>query len=213
MIEVKNLCKNFSGVNIITDLSFDVSANEFIVIKGTSGSGKTTLLNMIGHLDHPSSGLIKIDQKELRSKKDIRNAQRYTFGYIFQNFLLMNNKTVEENLLVSKKFSNEFDNDAILTTLDKVGLNKSILTKKVYQLSGGEQQRIAIARTLLKPCNIILADEPTGNLDSKNKKAILQILLNLKKEGKTVLCVTHDDEISAQADRIIYLESSNIPSV
>ena len=128
------------------------------------------------------------------------------FGYIFQNYCLIENDTVKENLLLSKKYRKNFKEKELEESLEKVGISKEYLGHKVCELSGGEQQRIAIARTMLKPCEIILADEPTGNLDTSNKEKIIHLFKELKKEGKTIICVTHDEEMAKSADRIIDLK-------
>ena len=128
------------------------------------------------------------------------------FQSIFQNYALIENDTVKENLLLSKKYRKNFKEKELEESLEKVGISKEYLGHKVCELSGGEQQRIVIARTMLKPCEIILADEPTGNLDTSNKEKIIHLFKELKKEGKTIVCVTHDEEMAKSADRIIDLK-------
>lgn len=127
-------------------------------------------------------------------------------GFIFQNYLLMENETVFENLSITGGENRKL----MIEHLEEVGMDESYLAKKVYQLSGGEKQRIAIVRILLKPFQLLLADEPTGNLDDKNKQKIIELFLALKKQGKTIVCVTHDPEISGKADRVIYIEKGEI---
>lgn len=143
------------------------------------------------------------------TKKEILNLRRNFFGYIFQDYLLMNDKTVEENISISKNILRykirKQDKKDINEVMQKVGLDLSYLNKKVYQLSGGEQQKVAIARMLLKPYELVLADEPTGNLDHKNKNEVIKIFEDIKRSGKTIICVTHDKEVAASADRIINL--------
>lgn len=204
MIELKNVSKKFEGKIILSDFSVKITENEFITIIGRSGSGKTTLLNIMGLLDRPDEGIVKIFNNDNPSGKSLMKLRRYYFGFIFQNFVLMNNKTVKENLLLSTKY-NTSNNIDIISALSEVHLEQSILTKKVYQLSGGEQQRLAIARVMLKPCSIIFADEPTGNLDHYNKEIILSLLLKLKQKGKTIICVTHDTDIAEKSTRTITL--------
>ena len=188
MIELKDICKSFGDHVVLKNFSLKINKNEFIAIIGESGAGKTTILNMISMIDKPDSGSISINGENSFSKKDIQNLRRYVFGYIFQNYALIENDTVKEE------------------SLEKVGISKEYLGHKVCELSGGEQQRIAIARTMLKPCEIILADEPTGNLDTSNKEKIIHLFKELKKEGKTIVCVTHDEEMAKSADRIIDLK-------
>ena len=134
---------------------------------------------------------------------------RNFFGYIFQDYLLMNDKTVQENINISKnilKYENgKQDEKDINEIMERVRLDSAYLNKKVYQLSGGEQQKVAIARMLLKPYELVLADEPTGNLDYKNKNEIIEIFKEIKKNKKTIICVTHDNDVADSADRVINL--------
>lgn len=206
MIELKDICKSFGDHVVLKNFSLKINKNEFIAIIGESGAGKTTILNMISMIDKPDSGSISINGENSFSKKDIQNLRRYVFGYIFQNYALIENDTVKENLLLSKKYRKNFKEKELEESLEKVGISKEYLGHKVCKLSGGEQQRIAIARTMLKPCEIILADEPTGNLDTSNKEKIIHLFKELKKEGKTIVCVTHDEEMAKSADRIIDLK-------
>ena len=172
---------------------------------GPSGSGKTTILNLIGLLDTPDTGTVQIKEKSRISGKDLQYFRRYILGYVFQNYALIENETVMENLLLSKPYSKDFSKKTADKILQKVGLNTECKNQKVFELSGGEQQRIALARVMLKPCEIILADEPTGNLDEDNKKKIIELFLQMKEMGKTIVCVTHDMEMAKSADRILHL--------
>ncbi|EPA8844569.1 ATP-binding cassette domain-containing protein [Listeria monocytogenes] len=199
MIELVNVSKKIQDKLIFEKLSLSIGAGEFIAVVGESGSGKTTLLNVIGHLDSKDSGQVIINEMEYQTKKEV-------LGFIFQNYLLMENETVLENLSITGGENRKL----MIEHLEEVGMDESYLAKKVYQLSGGEKQRIAIVRILLKPFQLLLADEPTGNLDDKNKQKIIELFLALKKQGKTIICVTHDPEISAKADRIVYIEGGEI---
>lgn len=199
MIELVNVSKKIQDKLILEKVSLSIGAGEFIAVVGESGSGKTTLLNVIGHLDSKDSGQVIINEMEYQTKKEV-------LGFIFQNYLLMENETVLENLSITGGENRKL----MIEHLEEVGMDESYLAKKVYQLSGGEKQRIAIVRILLKPFQLLLADEPTGNLDDKNKQKIIELFLALKKQGKTIVCVTHDPEISAKADRIIYIEGGEI---
>ncbi|EAD6204203.1 TPA_asm: ATP-binding cassette domain-containing protein [Listeria monocytogenes] len=199
MIELVNVSKKIQDKLILEKVSLSIGAGEFIAVVGESGSGKTTLLNVIGHLDSKDSGQVIINEMEYQPKKEV-------LGFIFQNYLLMENETVLENLSITGGKNRKL----MIEHLEEVGMDESYLAKKVYQLSGGEKQRIAIVRILLKPFQLLLADEPTGNLDDKNKHKIIELFLALKKQGKTIICVTHDPEISAKADRIIYIEGGEI---
>ncbi|EAG7112025.1 ATP-binding cassette domain-containing protein [Listeria monocytogenes] len=206
MIELVNVSKKIQDKLILEKVSLSIGAGEFIAVVGESGSGKTTLLNVIGHLDSKDSGQVIINEMEYQPKKEVMTLKKEVLGFIFQNYLLMENETVLENLSITGGKNCKL----MIEHLEEVGMDESYLAKKVYQLSGGEKQRIAIVRILLKPFQLLLADEPTGNLDDKNKHKIIELFLALKKQGKTIICVTHDPEISAKADRIIYIEGGEI---
>lgn len=205
MIQLLNVNKQFDEKKVLSNISLSISKNEFVCITGESGAGKTTLLNIIGLLEKPDSGEVILNGKKHFTKKEILRLRRDFFGYVFQDYLLIPDKTVEENICISKyknKNINRKDTDEVMK---KVGLDSSCLTKKVHYLSGGEQQKVAIARMMLKKYELVLADEPTGNLDHKNKMDVVEIFKNMKKEGKTIICVTHDQEVANVADRIISL--------
>ncbi|AVB12182.1 ATP-binding cassette domain-containing protein [Bacillus subtilis] len=205
MIELKSISKSFDGKSVLSNFSIHIEENEFVSIVGKSGSGKTTLLNIISLLDAPDEGTVEILGYQNPKSKEVMKLRRENLGYIFQNYVLMDNETVLTNLLLSTAYAKDFDKNKLSEALELVGLDKSFLKKKVYQLSGGEQQRVAIARIILKPCDIILADEPTGNLDEFNKNIILSLFHQLKDMGKTIICVTHDQEIANCSDRVIIL--------
>lgn len=205
MIELLNINKSYGQKIILKDFSIKINKNEFITIMGKSGSGKTTLLNIIGLLEKPDNGIVRIATKANPNNKEIQYLRRYKLGYIFQNYALLENETVKSNLLLAIKYNKKFEEGMLLKVLEEVELNSSILNEKVYKLSGGEQQRVAIARILLKPCDIILADEPTGNLDEYNKKKIISLLSRMKTLNKTVICATHDYYISNISDNTICL--------
>ncbi|MFE5473046.1 ATP-binding cassette domain-containing protein [Bacillus safensis] len=205
MITLNNISKTFDEKPVLSNFSLHIKENEFVSIVGKSGSGKTTLLNIISLLDAPHTGDVEILGFRNPKPTEVMKLRRENLGYIFQNYVLMDNETVSTNLLLSTAYAKDFKKDKLTETLEMVGLDKSFLKKKIYQLSGGEQQRVAIARIILKPCDIILADEPTGNLDEYNKSIILSLFHQLKDMGKTIICVTHDQEIADGADRVINL--------
>ena len=209
MIKLSKVYKSFDKRVVLSDVALSVSNNEYVCITGESGAGKTTLLNLIGLLDKPDSGEVSINDKTHFTPREILKLRRIFFGYIFQDYLLMNDKTVQENINISKnilKYENgKQDEKDINEILERVRLDSAYLNKKVYQLSGGEQQKVAIARMLLKPYELVLADEPTGNLDYKNKNEIIEIFKEIKKNGKTIICVTHDKDVADSADRVINL--------
>ena len=162
-------------------------------------------------LEQPDAGEIVINENNHFTKKEIQNLRRYVFGYIFQNYVLIEEETVKENLLISKKYRKNFKEQELEEVMYKVGLPKEYLDHKVYELSGGEQQRVAIARTMLKPCEIILADEPTGNLDSKTELEVISMLKSCVSEyGQTLVMITHDETIAQMADRMIVIEDGKV---
>lgn len=209
MIKLSKIYKSFDKRVVLSDVTLSVSNNEYVCITGESGAGKTTLLNLIGLLDKPDCGEVSINDKTHFTPREILKMRRIFFGYIFQDYLLMNDKTVQENINISKnilKYENgKQDEKDINEIMERVRLDSAYLNKKVYQLSGGEQQKVAIARMLLKPYELVLADEPTGNLDYKNKNEIIEIFKEIKKNKKTIICVTHDNDVADSADRVINL--------
>ena len=205
MIQLLNITKRFDQKTVLSNISFSVSKNEFVCITGESGAGKTTLLNIIGLLEKPDSGELILNGKTHFTKREILKLRRNFFGYIFQDYLLIPDKTVEENIDISICKNKKMDKKDIHEVMKKVGMDSSCFNKKVYHLSGGEQQKVAIARMMMKQYELVLADEPTGNLDYKNKMNVIEILKDIKKVGKTIICVTHDKEVADSADRIINL--------
>ena len=193
--------KDLSSFNLEVAME---SKGGIIGFLGASGSGKSMTLKCIAGLEKADSGKIIINEKVLfdsENKINIKTKDRKV-GFLFQNFALLENKTVKENLEIIKK-SGRTD-ISINEALEKVGLQK-VINKKVYQLSGGEQQRVALARLMLKKCSIVLADEPTGSLDKKNSEIVMNILHELSEQGKTVIVVTHSEEIVAQEKHVLYL--------
>lgn len=207
IIETSNINKSFGLQHVLNDLSFDVEGNEMIAIMGKSGSGKSTVLNILGLLDKPDSGdYVLFGYKNIRPfSAKATKMLRDKIGFLFQNYALIDSKDVFYNLnLVLKNRRNINREDAIAQALENVGL-AGFETKKIYQCSGGEQQRIAIARLLLKPCELILADEPTGSLDHQNRDEVIDLLKILRNQGKTIVIVTHDDQVAQCCDRLIQL--------
>lgn len=203
MIEIKNLNKRFSDKIIFDNLNLIINDGEMIAVSGASGSGKTTLLNILGKLDEEYTGDIIIDSKNL---KNISKTEylRNKIGYLFQNYALADNLTVNKNLDFALKYSDDKSQEAKETALKLVDLEPlTYLNKKVYTLSGGEQQRVALARLFLKPCSIILADEPTGSLDVKNRDVVLEILRKMNNQGKMIIIVTHDPYVLTVCDHVI----------
>ena len=208
MISVQNVSKKFGSREILKDLSFDVEENEFVALVGPSGSGKSTLLNMIGLLDNIDSGKILINGKIL-PKVNSRSAVNYrknVINYLFQSNALISTSSVKDNLMLAMNFTNfskEEKEKKIKETLRFVGLENR-LDSKINELSGGEQQRIAIVRAILKPGDIILADEPTGSLDPDMAQKSFDLIRSLRDQfGKTILIVTHNLDHAKQCDRIV----------
>ncbi|WOO87179.1 ABC transporter ATP-binding protein [Mollicutes bacterium LVI A0039] len=186
MIELKNISKSFKQNKVIDNFSFSFEKGKINFITGESGRGKTTLLNMMGAIESVDTGTILYDGKECRRLQIFRKT-----SFIFQNYGLLENERVIDNFT---KFDISNDEQEIISALRKVGLTEQVLKQKVYSLSGGEQQRVAIAKALLKESNIILADEPTGNLDKENALNIIDILREIAKD-KLVVIVTHNLEL------------------
>ncbi len=202
MIKITGLCKKFDDKVLFDGYDLKVKDGEYVVLSGESGAGKTTLLNMIGGLEMVDEGSIIVNDIDITKRKNRMKYYREVVGFLFQNFALVDKKTVRQNLnLVKSKSKNML---TIEEALERVGLADKIDTK-VYKLSGGEQQRVALARLMVKNCQVILADEPTGSLDKKNSEIVMGILDKLNKEGKTVILVTHVEEYKTVGDRCIYL--------
>ena len=202
MIEGIELSKRFEGRVLFENFNFKIESGEFVCFSGVSGCGKTTLLNMIGMIEPFDSGKLLIDGDAIVTPKQRMQYFRKKLGFLFQNFALVENKTVEQNLKLIRK--QDRTNLTMEEALKRVGLS-GVLKQKVYTLSGGEQQRVALARLFFKQSEIILAVEPTGSLDEANANRIMQILKELHQEGKTIILVTHDEKIKRMAERVIEL--------
>lgn len=202
MILIENLSKKFDDKVLFDSFNITIPDGAFVVFCGESGCGKTTLLNMIGCLEKPDSGSIKIDGIDIWRTKKTRDLFSYKLGFLFQNFALLEGKTVAQNLqIIEKKVRTEKSIDQVLF---EVGLQGK-KDMKVYKLSGGEQQRLALARLMLKQCDVILADEPTGSLDEENADLVMQILHFLNQMGKTIILVTHNKKIIESEGNVIKL--------
>lgn len=202
MIQISNLSKAFGDHVLFDNFSLTVDSGEFVILSGTSGSGKTTLLNIIGALEKFDSGSVMIDGIDINNPKTHRQYFSDKVGFLFQNFVLIEDKTVRQNLAMIRK--SNASGVSIEDALSRVGLADKI-DSKVYTLSGGEQQRVALARLMIKKCDLILADEPTGSLDKNNAERVLQILADLNKQGKTIILVTHDEDIKNRGWRVVDL--------
>ncbi|HEU6598597.1 TPA: ATP-binding cassette domain-containing protein [Streptococcus pneumoniae] len=196
-IDLLNVSKSFGSKKIFTDLNLIFESGKSYALIGGSGSGKSTLLNIIGRLEKIDSGNVLVDKQDILKIKE-RTFFKNTVGYVFQNYSLIDNKTVYDNLSLITK-----DKKTITDVLEKVGLSSDYLHQKIYELSGGQAQRVAIARMLMKPRKIILADEPTGALDGEIGKEIIRLLLNETAEDKYVIIATHDPAVYNEVDVII----------
>lgn len=206
-IILNNINKQFESNQVIKNFSLSINKNSSLAILGDSGKGKSTLLNLIALFEDVDDGEIIIDGVNINDKEFEKILYwRYKLGYLFQNYALVDNLSVEKNLQIALKYVNKSRNDKkeiINEVLRKVGLSAKN-KKMVYTLSGGEQQRLAIARLMIKPCEIILADEPTGALDIHNRDHIIDLLKGFQ-EKKTLIIVTHDREVAKICDNIIEL--------
>lgn len=206
-IQLKNICKKYGNNKLFEDYNLSIEKGEMVAIMGPSGKGKSTLLNIIGHLEKPDTGDVRVQGVEnaFKDEKKLTNIFRHTIGYLFQNYALIEQETVSKNLDISLAYIKSSNKSQLKNeALKRVGLVDK-LNNKIYQLSGGEQQRVALARLMLKKNDIILADEPTGSLDETNRNHVLQILKELNKEKKTVIIVTHDPEVAKKCTRVINL--------
>ncbi len=198
--------KKYGEKQILKDFDLELKKGKITCASGASGTGKTTLLNIVGCIEKRDSGrLILFDQEVNINLKNTRKLLRDKIGYLFQDFGLMENKTVMFNLKLAIEGHKISDaKNAIKQALKTVGL-ENFENKLVQECSGGEKQRVAVARLLIKPCELVLADEPTGSLDDENKMVIFKLLQEMSNNGKTILLVTHDEEIKLLCDEIIHL--------
>ncbi len=218
LIEIRDMCKIYNPgeneVRALDNVSVTIEEGEYVAIIGQSGSGKSTLMNMLGCLDVPSSGSYKLHGQDVADLSDdelsdIRNKE---IGFIFQGFNLIPNLTARENVelpLIYRGVAGNKREELSRIALEKVGLAHR-MEHKPAEMSGGQQQRVAIARAIAQAPPVILADEPTGNLDSHSTVEIMGILEELHKEGRTVILITHDNEIAARAKRVIKIKDGQI---
>lgn len=211
MISIQKLTKQYgtgdSACLALDSLSLEIPEGKFTAVTGKSGSGKTTLLNMIGLIDRPDSGIIEVDGKDILkfSQKEVLNYRRNTIGIIFQFFQLIPVINCRDNILIANEFSKKYDKKYFDEITERLGIS-DLLNKYPEQLSGGQQQRVAIARAMINRPGIILADEPTGNLDSDNSRKVVDLLKETAADyGVTLIMVTHDDDIAGKADINIHL--------
>jgi putative ABC transport system ATP-binding protein len=214
LVEVANLKKCFGEVRALDGVSFSVEAGEWIGIMGPSGSGKTTLINILGGLDTPTEGSALVDGVDVGRLNEfgLTRFRAEKIGFVFQQFHLVPYLTALENVMLAQYFHSTTDESEAATVLRRVGLGER-LTHLPSQLSGGEQQRVAVARALINHPKLILADEPTGNLDEANEQTVIHLLRELHAEGHTILMVTHDPSIGSLADRRIELAHGRLAQI
>ncbi len=220
LVDVQDICKVYNPgeneVRALDHVSVQIHEKEFVAIIGQSGSGKSTLMNMLGCLDVPTSGTYMLHGKDVSHMSDdeLSDIRNQEIGFIFQGFNLIQNLTALENVelpLIYRGVSKKERMELSKAALKKVGLENR-MEHKPAEMSGGQQQRVAIARAIAQAPPIILADEPTGNLDSGSSKEIMEILKELHEDGRTVIIITHDNEIAAQAKRVIKIMDGRIES-
>jgi len=220
LLEINKLKKIYSTrfggnqVEAVKDISFNVERGEYVAIMGESGSGKTTLLNMLAALDRPTKGEVILDQKSLTSIKDKEMAafRRDNLGFVFQDFNLLDTFSVRDNILLPLVLANDqikSMEEKLQSLASKLNI-KDILNKYPYEISGGQKQRTAVARALITEPAIVLADEPTGALDSKSSDQLLNIFSRINKDGQTILMVTHSTKAASRAKRVLFIKDGEI---
>jgi putative ABC transport system ATP-binding protein len=214
ILELNGISMVYSSVRALDNVSLSVKQGEWLAIMGPSGSGKTTMMNIIGCMDRPTDGSVILDGRELShlSPAELTSIRRDKIGLIFQQFHLITYLTALENVMVAQYYHSMIDEKEALQALERVGL-KDRAKHLPRQLSGGEQQRVCIARALINYPMLILADEPTGNLDEANESIVMDIFHRLHTEGSTIIVVTHDPEVAQEAGRTIYLEHGRISRI
>ena len=218
MIELETIDKTYGSGNtatpVLKDVSFRIEAGEYVALMGASGTGKSTLMNIVGCLDKPTKGKYQLDGTDAVSLDDnaLSHLRNQKIGFVFQQFHLLERTTALKNVMLPLIYSEPYPEDAqqrAEKALTAVGLSDR-MSYRPGELSGGQRQRVAIARALITNPQIILADEPTGNLDSKSSLEILAIFKRLHRDGRTIIIVTHDAEVAEHADRIIVLKDGQV---
>ncbi|MFC7936042.1 ATP-binding cassette domain-containing protein [Streptomyces sp. NPDC057387] len=214
MIETADLSKTFGTRTLWRDVNFSVSRGQMVALTGPSGSGKSTLLNCLGLLERPSSGVIRYEGKVITgfNRRETRKFRRDNLGYLFQNYALIENATVTDNLEVAvkpRRLLRAKSNTAITEALERVGLTGRE-DEVIHHLSGGEQQRVALARLMVQQPALILADEPTGALDGANAAMVIDTLRDMSKAGCTVIIATHDDAVRDRCDDVFAIDKASL---
>ncbi len=212
-MELKNVSKRYGSLYALDNVNLSIDKGEWIAIMGPSGSGKSTMMNIISCMDKPTDGQVIFDGRDITkdSRRKLTEFHRDKIGLVFQQFHLINYLNAVENVMVAQYYHSMPDEKEALEALERVGL-KDRAKHLPSQLSGGEQQRVCIARALINSPELILADEPTGNLDEANENIVLDLFRQLHKEGTSLIVVTHDPEVGEVAERIVRLEHGKIIS-
>lgn len=207
LLELDHISKIYGDLRAVDDLTLTVPQGEWLAIVGSSGSGKTTLMNMIGCMDTPSKGSVMLEGRKLEdlNAKQLADVRKNMIGLVFQKFYLVPHLTAVENVMVAQYYHSVVNEQQALEALERVGL-KERAHHLPGQLSGGEQQRVCIARALVNEPPVIFADEPTGNLDEENEQRVLDLLTDLHRQGRTIVMVTHNPALGQFADRILRLQ-------
>ena len=220
LIEVQNITKHYSlgtqTVEALRGISFGIEQGEFIAIMGPSGSGKSTLMNIIGCLDSPTHGSYFLNQQEVSTLEgdELAGIRNKEIGFVFQNFHLLARNSALDNVMLPLKYAGVSKQDQVKRAKDalsQVGL-ESRMGHQPSELSGGQQQRVAIARALVNNPSILFADEPTGNLDSQTGHDVMQLFHNLHKQGQTIILITHENDVAAEAQRTIFIKDGLVES-
>ena len=214
ILTLSGISKIYGDLKALDNINLAVEEGEWLSIMGPSGSGKTTLMNIIGCMDKPSRGKIELAGQDISklSSKELTVVRRDTIGLVFQQFHLVNYLTALENVMMAQYYHSMPDEEEAMEALASVGL-KERAKHLPNQLSGGEQQRVCIARALINHPKLLLADEPTGNLDEKNELLVMEIVEKLHNTGSTIIVVTHDPEVADQAERMVVLEHGKIARI
>lgn len=208
---VKNVSRRYGDLAALDNVSVEIAAGEWLSIVGPSGSGKSTLMNILGCLDSPTEGIVLLEGERLdkMGEPELATVRRQKIGLVFQQFHLVQHLTAVENVMLAQYYHSVPDEKEALEALERVGMADRA-THLPRQLSGGEQQRVCVARALINHPDVILADEPTGNLDEVNEKIVIDFFHTLHDAGTTLIVVTHDAEVAAQGQRQIVLEHGRI---
>ena len=214
ILTLNGISKIYGDLKALDTINLTVEEGEWLSIMGPSGSGKTTLMNIIGCMDKPSLGKIELAGQDISklSAKELTVVRRDTIGLVFQQFHLVNYLTALENVMMAQYYHSMPDEEEAMEALARVGL-KERAKHLPNQLSGGEQQRVCIARALINHPKLLLADEPTGNLDEKNERLVMEIFETLHNTGSTIIVVSHDREVADQAERMVVLEHGKIARI